>query len=214
MLVKDNMPLSSTEKDGFVYFMKKVLPLYKVPSRKTVTKLICSKYDVLSAHVKSKLSLVEHITITTDVWTDTLNTKSFLGITVHFMSLCKLKLESITLGVLELDDRHTTVHIAEWLNSAFDTWGINKSQIFLVVTDNGANIKNAIYTCFGKNKHLPCFAHTLNLVIQNALDKTEHIVHLIDKVKHLVTFFRQSVVASDELRKVCNLKLKQSVPTR
>jgi len=61
---------------------------------------------------------------------------------------------------------------------------------------------------------LPCFAHTLNLVVQNALDDTKNISNIITKVKNLVTFFKQSVSASDELHKICKYKLKQSVPTR
>lgn len=44
MFAKDNMPLSTTEKPGFVHFMRKVAPMYKVPSRKIVTKLVKSKY--------------------------------------------------------------------------------------------------------------------------------------------------------------------------
>jgi len=56
MLAKDNFPLSTTEKPGFVHFMRKAAPMYKVPSRKIVTKLVQSKYEVLSSLVKSKLS--------------------------------------------------------------------------------------------------------------------------------------------------------------
>jgi len=76
MIVKDNMPLSSTEKDGFKHLMKKIIPMYKVPSRKTITQLISSKYDILSAQIKNKLSLIESITLTSDIWTDTLNTNN------------------------------------------------------------------------------------------------------------------------------------------
>lgn len=61
---------------------------------------------------------------------------------------------------------------------------------------------------------MPCFAHTLNLVVQNALDDTKNIANIITKVKNLVTFFKQSVSASDELHKICKYKLKQSVTTR
>lgn len=214
MLVKDNMPLSSIEKDGFNYFMKKALPMYTVPSRKTITKLISSKYDALCVQIKNKLSLVESTSLTTDIWTNTINTKSYLGMTVHFLSLCKLKLESVTLGVLELDEYHTSENIVRWLNNSLKTWGIDKRKIFLVVTDNGSNIKNIVYECFGKDKHLPCFAHTLNLVVQNALNDTENIANIINKVKHIVTFYEQCVSASDELYKVCKLKLKQSVSTQ
>lgn len=92
--------------------------------------------------------------------------------------------------------------------------GIEKDGVFLIVTDNGCNIKSAVYNYFGKEKHLPCFAHTLNLVVQNALDDTQNIANIITKGKNLVTFFKQSVSVSDELHKICKYKFKQSVPTR
>ena len=37
----------------------------------------------------------------------------------------------------------------------------------LIVTDNAANIVNAVK--LAKFKHLPCFAHTLNLVVQKGI---------------------------------------------
>lgn len=61
---------------------------------------------------------------------------------------------------------------------------------------------------------MPCIAHTLKLVVQNALDNANDIASIINKIKHLVTFFKHSVSATDELNKICKLKLKQSVPTR
>ncbi|CAI6359598.1 unnamed protein product [Macrosiphum euphorbiae] len=137
------MPLWSTEKDGFKLLMKTVAPKYKIPSRKTISKIISSKYDVLSTQIKNKLSLVENITLTTDIWTDTINTKSYLGMTGHFLSLSKLQLESVTLGVLELQE-HTSENIIGCLNNLLVKWGIEKNQIILVVTDNGANIHQKI----------------------------------------------------------------------
>jgi hypothetical protein len=111
--------------------------LYKVPSRKTITQLITSKYDILSTQIKNKLSLIQSVTLTTDIWTDTLNTKSFLGMTVHYLSMSKLELESATLGVLELDERHTSDNIVGWIKDLLNRWGIEKNQVFLVVTDSG-----------------------------------------------------------------------------
>lgn len=72
-----------------------------------------------------------------------------------------------------------------------------------VVTDNASNMVSAIDLAFGSKKHIPCFAHTLNLVAQNALDEkvNTNIQGLIKKVKQIVTWFKKSVVASDELRK-------------
>ncbi|XP_029345286.1 zinc finger BED domain-containing protein 1 isoform X2 [Acyrthosiphon pisum] len=214
MVAKDNLPLSITEKQGFQFFMQKAVPMYKVPCRKTLTKMVKSKYEVLSTLIKSKLSLVDHLTLTSNIWTDTLNTTSFLSMTVHFLSLNKVTLESVTIGVLELSASLTAENISTWFEYILAQWGIKKSRIFTVVTDNESNILSAVNKTFTPEKHLPCFAHTLNLVSERALANLTDVHNVINKIKSIVTFFKQSVAASDELRKLCDFKLKQSVPTR
>lgn len=59
-----------------------------------------------------------------------------------------------------------------------------------------------------------CFAHSLNLVITDAIKSVKELPPLIQKVKSVVTFFRASINASDELRKYKDLKLIQDVLTR
>ena len=56
-----------------------------------------------------------------------------------------------------------------------------------MVTDNAANIQAAVR--LAGFKHVSCFAHSLNLVVQNAL-KT--IDPLKVKVKHIVEYFHRS----------------------
>lgn len=41
---------------------------------------------------------------------------------------------------------------------------MNKNTVNLVVTDSITNMKAVLKQTFGKDKHLLCFAHTLNLV--------------------------------------------------
>lgn len=214
MLAKDNMPLNTTEKEGFIHFMQKAAPMYKIPSRTTITNLIKTKYEVLSGLVKTKLSQIEFLTITTDIWTDTVNTKSYLGMTVHFLNISNVALDSVTIGVLELSASHTPNNISIWFEQLIEEWGIKKSQVFTVVTDSGPNILSAIKKTFSQEKHLPCFAHTLNLVSERALENLSDVLALIHKIKSVVTYFKHSVAASDDLKKLCNYKLKQSVPTR
>jgi len=72
----------------------------------------------------------------------------------------------------------------------------------------------AVKKTFTPEKHLPCFAHTLNLVSERTLGNLADVQQVINKIKSVVTYFKHSVVACDELKKLCNLKLKQSVPTR
>nr|XP_012227644.1 PREDICTED: uncharacterized protein LOC105675227 [Linepithema humile] len=63
-------------------------------------------------------------------------------------------------------------------------------NIIIVVSDNAANMKKAITEAFGTEKHLACFAHTLNLIPSNIIKN------------------------DDELRAQSTLKLIQSVETR
>lgn len=79
MIAKDNMPLQTTEKEGFKTFLNSVVPLYNPPSRNTIVTAMENKYEILYAFFKDKLKSVEHVTLTTDIWTETTNTRSFIG---------------------------------------------------------------------------------------------------------------------------------------
>jgi hypothetical protein len=80
MIAVDHMPLSITEKKGFKFFKKKSVPLYKPPSKNTIIKLLDEKYEILGERLKQI-----YITLTTDIWADTLNIRSYLFITLQFI---------------------------------------------------------------------------------------------------------------------------------
>lgn len=86
-----------------------------------------------------------------------------------------------------------------------------------MVSDSASNMSKAIADTFGKEKHLPCFAHTVNLVGQGAMSDFPELKNLLSKVKEIVKYFKHSIVAADELKKIQtgqSLKLIQEVPTR
>jgi len=83
-----------------------------------------------------------------------------------------------------------------------------------VVTNSGANILSAVKTTFGNKKHLPCLFYTFNLITQGALDNHQNVQNIISRIKSIVTFFKQSVSTSDQLKNLSDLKLKQLVATR
>ncbi len=91
-------------------------------------------------------------------------------------------------------------------------------KIIAIVTDNASNIVAAVRVV-GWN-HVPCFAHTLNLVVSKAIKSDNSVSVVKKKCKQIVTFFHQSVKATEKLKKVQNQlnlpehKLIQEVDTR
>jgi len=180
------------------------------------------KYAYISTQLKTDFLNIEHFVLTTDIWTDTLNTKSFLGLTVHYTN-SNFQFQSVAIGVRALEKNHTSEYLSEILNVLCDEWAIDKDKVTAVVTDNGANIVKTIINSFGLRKHLPCFAHTINLIVTDSIKASTVLKTVIDKVKAIVTFFKHSVNASDELRKLqvrngikegATLKLKQECETQ
>jgi hypothetical protein len=214
MIAKDNQPLSIVENKGFINLMNVSSPNFKIPSRRDISRRLEGKYNSFQDLFKNELNKVKYVSLTMDIWTD-IHTQSYLGVTVHFEK--NNKLASGLLGVIDLQERHTSQYIADTLNEVCKQWDISLETITAIVTDGAANITKAVDLLFGnpnKPRHIPCFAHTLNLVAQNAIARVTDLSLLIKNVKSIVTWFKHSVVASDELRKVSNSKLTQEVPTR
>lgn len=67
----------------------------------------------------------------------------------------------------------------------------------VVVTDNAANVTAAVRLCGWK--HVPCYAHSLNLIVQAALKEIEQ-VHI--KVKTIVTYFKRSPQDVTKLKEI------------
>lgn len=215
MICKDSQPFQMVENEGFLNLMKAAAPLYKVPSRHTFKKMLENRYEVTQNLFKNKIKgLRSNITLTTDIWTDTMQTRSFLGVTIHFYDEERMAMASVTLGVYELAESHTAEYIGRMLLQTCHEWCIDPEKVSAVVTDGGANVVKAVDISFGKKCHIICFAHLINLVAQKSIAKTKELPELIGSVKRIVTWFKHSVVASDELRKHSDLKLIQEVSTR
>jgi len=79
------VPFKTVENEGFKHLMQTACPLYRIPSRNTIRRRIDDIYDVMSCKFKESLSKVNFIAVTTDAWTETMQMKSFLGITLHLI---------------------------------------------------------------------------------------------------------------------------------
>lgn len=217
MICRDYQPISIVENEGFQNLIKQLSGgLYKIPSRKTINALLDKKYTAVSNLFRQKIQTLSSYTITTDIWTETMQSKSYIGLTLHFVDY--FKIDSVTLGVTELCQPHTGKYLQEVLTAIMEDWHIITEHVSAIITDGAANIGNAVESIFGKKIHLHCFAHQINLIAERAVGSCEPLTELLKKMKQIITWFKQSVNASDELRKAQDSdnvkKLIQEVSTR
>lgn len=59
-----------------------------------------------------------------------------------------------------------------------------------------------------EKNQLPCFAHTINLAVEVALENV-HVKAVINKVREIVKWIKKSVINSDKLRLI---QINKGVP--
>ncbi|KAE9522314.1 hypothetical protein AGLY_017289 [Aphis glycines] len=112
-----------------------------------------------------------------------------------------------TIGTVELFQSHTAEYIGKTLVETLTNWSVQKENVVAVVTDSGANFKKAIINEFTANKHIPCVAHTINLVVEKAIEKTQEfnvqtkiksggVPAIMSKIREIVKFVKRSSKAS------------------
>lgn len=212
-IVKGYHAFSVVEEPEFKSMFKMILPTYNLPTRKTIsTSLIPKLYQTTKEKVLQLVADADAICLTTDGWTS-LNNVSFMGLTAHFIN-SNSTLQSVLLGCIQFDDRHTAENLSNFLLQEASNWGISH-KISGVITDSAPNIVSAIRLT--KWRHFSCFAHSVNLVVQHSLDTLKD---QLEKVKNIVQYFKHSSTAASKLQAMqiqmglAPLKLKQSVVTR
>jgi len=214
VICMEYQPFSIVENPEFQKFISLLNPNYKLPGRKTLScSLLPALYSELFEKTTRMLENTSAVCITCDGWTN-INTTAFYGLTAHFFD-SEFNLQSALLECSEFTERHTSQNIANWVRDTLKKFKIDY-KICAMVTDNASNMKAAAGIL--NFRHIPCFAHSLNLAVQSAIANS--IKKTVDKVKSAVQFFKQSAQATQklaEMQKTFNLKvlkLKQDVPTR
>ena len=214
-MCKDLRPYSVVENEGFCYMLKTLEPRYVTPSRRFFTDTAVPKlYREVKLEVEEALSPAERVALTCDAWTSRA-VDSYVTITAHYLTE-DWRLQSHVLQTRAVHESHTGANIADLLQKAAQEWGIADKNL-VVVTDNASNMTVAIQ--LAGYLHVKCFAHTLNLASQRALNLPA-VARLMGRVRRITGFFNRSTVANYALEKnqkmlqLPNHKLKTDVSTR
>jgi hypothetical protein len=116
-----------------------------------------------------------------------------------------------------MQQRHTSENIGNTISEIAADFGIE--DISCITHDNAANMTAALPNINGESLHMPCFGHTLQLVVEEALNNRDPS-NAIAAGRNVVNHFRRSTLATDELHKrqkqmnLPELSLIQDVSTR
>lgn len=176
--------------------------------------MITSEYEKCLNAVHQELVAVDSVCLNTDTWTS-MNVQSSLGVTAHYITE-NFELRSILLECSFMSLSHTSSNLADQIRCIVEKFKLT-DKVSSIVTEFSYNITGAMTKELEEN-HFPCFAHTLNLILQDALKNAKE---LIDKIKRIVSFFKRSSSGLEKLYSVQknNLGLEpkkfiQEVPTR
>lgn len=200
MVVKDMLPYTIVENEGFIEYSRVLDPTYKLPSSTHLRdELMLHLFKETSAKLAVVLENVADIAITCDLWTSSTNV-SFLTVTGHFVLDYSVKTVCLARQKLLDSTDHFAQNVANTLQDILNFWNILDKTV-CVVTKNSSSMLEACEIL--KIQNHPCFAQALNSVVQDGLKlEDDAIKALFAKCKAIVKFFKQSTITNEKFKMV------------
>ncbi|XP_065641182.1 zinc finger BED domain-containing protein 4-like [Hydra vulgaris] len=167
VIAVDIQPFSIVEDIGFQRLLNYICPNYCIPSRKYIKNTVFQNiYDKVRQNIQKEINDASYISFTTDGWASTNRKCSFLSLTAHWLTN-KFHQKSAVFRVCQFNVSHTAKNICKAIQSSMNDFFIPASKVHLVARDNAANMAAAKREA-GYNS-LPCFLHTLQLVLNDTV---------------------------------------------
>ncbi|XP_059429199.1 zinc finger BED domain-containing protein RICESLEEPER 2-like [Corylus avellana] len=226
MVLLHEYPFNMMEHELFNKFMRACTPHYKKISCATVKSDCIATYNIEKKKLKTLLSGIDRVNITTDMWTSSQRVL-YMVVTCYFVDSNWLFQKRI-LNFCNVPPPHSSVVIVEALRDNFIEWGI-LDKVFIIIVDNvSANVaaidilrddfelRGSLPTG-GLMFHVRCCAHITNLLVQVGLSEIRDITDSVRQgIKYIVASERRLNAFSDItncLELGCN-KLILNVPTQ
>ncbi|XP_064468924.1 zinc finger BED domain-containing protein 4-like [Ornithodoros turicata] len=196
---------SIVEENGFLDLIAAAAPEYVVPSTTTFSRsVITILYEEEVRRVKYELKShfnggTECYSITTDGWTSR-SGDSYLSLTCHILD-GNFAIHNYTLACRCMPLGHSADNIRNFLKDVIAQWDLPESVPVFMLTDNARNFVAAIPQC-GSWTSIPCFAHTLQLSIEDAKKQTAGFNDMCGKARSLVGHYKRSAQARHRLQQI------------
>ena len=180
MFIAHELPFRLIEHDLFKAFLASLQPKFKLHGRITLKNDIMNMYQNLKENLTTKLSNVNRISLTTDLWTSS-NQTAFMVVSSHYIT-DDWKLKKRLISFKELPSPHTGLAISDQLISTMVEWKILDKVAFITVDNASANdvaiarVSSVLQSrsktppdLNGKFLHVCCAAHVINLLVKDGL---------------------------------------------
>ncbi|CAM4542482.1 unnamed protein product [Leuciscus chuanchicus] len=204
-IVEDMLPISTVDSESFRRIIEKIPTKHgvKLPQRKSFAGYLEREYDIMDANLKAALGDVDFVSTTADIWT--VNNKSFMGVTVHWIN-STLQHNKATLACKRIRGRHTYDVIGAEIEEIHSSYGLH-GKVVATVTDNASNFTKAFRVC------QPCNLESESENEEEGEDDEEPT--FTDVIEALSTASAsRSTLASEQVEEVSRRKLMVSTSTR
>ena len=103
------------------------------------------------------------------------------------------------------EGRHTGVLVAKKLDEVINELELPENDCFkTMTTDNASNMKIACRDSLTIDKHLSCFDHSLNLVVNAGINSVALLKTAVDNCRKLVTGCHKSNLYCERIKRACS----------
>lgn len=144
-IVEDMLPISTVDSESFRRIIEKIPTKHgvKLPQRKSFAAYLEREYDIMDTNLKAALRDVDFVSTTADIWT--VNNKSFMGVTVHWIN-STLQRNKAAVACKRIRGRHTYDVIGAEIEEIHSSYGLH-GKVVATVTDNASNFIKAFRVC-------------------------------------------------------------------
>uniref|UniRef100_A0A9J8C5S5 Si:ch211-152f22.4 n=1 Tax=Cyprinus carpio carpio TaxID=630221 RepID=A0A9J8C5S5_CYPCA len=207
IIIKDLQPLSSVKRHYLTRTLQSSLDVQL--SASCIRNELQNLYKHKRVEVQKAVNDASNLALSAELWSSS-EKVFYLTVSCHLIGE-DWNLKSYVLDTAHLLTKHTAENAVEHLLRISNEWNVTEKTQIVVTNIDG--IKKAQKSgC--RWTYIPCFAHTLDRVFRETIQRTD-CESLLRKCQRIVAFFHQSDKASQHLQQYCaSLNLSQSELTQ
>ena len=141
-VVEEMLPLHTVDSPSFRAIINKIptINAAELPHRTYFSSYLEKEYAEMERNLKAALNEIDFVSTTADIWTA--NNRSYMVVTLHWISRSTLERNKAALACRRIRGRHTYDVIGAEIENIHSSYGI-LNKVVATVTDNGSNFVKA-----------------------------------------------------------------------